>query len=53
VPVWLVELHVNAWAEHPVIALQVAPPSAEYSKSTVPVGGVLSDPGGVTETVAV
>jgi hypothetical protein len=29
------------------------PPVVEYSNSTVPVGGVLSEPGGVTATVAV
>ena len=38
---------------HPVMVFQVSPPLVEYWKSTVPVGGVLSVPGGVTVTVAV
>jgi hypothetical protein len=51
--VWLVEFHVRVCAAHPATLFHVMPPLVEYSKSTAPVGGVLSDPGGVTETVAV
>jgi hypothetical protein len=53
VPVWVVEFQTRGSVVHPVIPFQMAPSSVEDRRSTVPVGVVLSVPGGVTETVAV
>jgi hypothetical protein len=51
--VWIVEFQTSGSVVHPVMSFQVAPLSVEDRKSTVPVGVVLSEPGGVTEVVAV
>jgi hypothetical protein len=53
VPVWISEFQSSVWTAHPAMSFQLSPPSVEYWKSTVPVGAVVSVPGGVTVIVDV
>jgi hypothetical protein len=52
-PVCVVEFQTSVTEAQPATTFQLCPSVVEYSKSTVPLGVVLSDPGGVTTTVAV
>ena len=52
-PVPVPESHVRVSVAQPDTSVQVAPLVVEYWNSTVPVGAVLSVPGGVIATVAV